>query len=99
MFDIEDLVEVLKRENGVDIFVAKVPNNVKYVDYICIVSGKSQKHMQAIIQFVRRVYKQKKNKGEIVPRTEGEKSKDWIALDLGKNNYFITKTQKIKNVI
>lgn len=83
MFDIEDLVEVLKKENGTNIFVAKVPAQIKYVDYLCIVNGKSQKHMQAIVQFVRRVYKQKKEVCDIVPRTEGEKSQEWIALDLG----------------
>lgn len=88
VFEIQDLVQVLKRENAVDIFVAKVPNELNYVDYMCIVSGKSQKHMQAVVQFVRRVYKQKM-KGDVIPRTEGAKSKDWIALDLGKNNYFI----------
>lgn len=76
-------MEVLKRENAVDIFVAKVPVEIKYVDYMCIVSGKSHKHMQAIVQFVRRVYKQKKSKDDIVPKTEGEKSNEWIALDLG----------------
>lgn len=85
VFDIEDLVGVLKRENAVNIFVAKVPPKIKYVDYMCIASGKSQKHMQAIVQFVRRVYKHKRSNIDIVPRIEGEKSKDWIALDLGKN--------------
>lgn len=90
VIDIEDLVEVLKRENSENIFVAKVPREIKYVDYICIVSGKSQRHMQAIAQFVRKVYKQKRHKNEIVPKLEGESSKDWMALDLGKvYQYFI----------
>lgn len=87
MYDIEDLVQVLKRENAVDIFVASVPSELGYVDYMCLVSGKSQKHMQAMAQFVRRVYKQKRNEYDFIPRIEGEKSKDWIALDLGNNNY------------
>ncbi|CAH0556553.1 unnamed protein product [Brassicogethes aeneus] len=84
VFEIEDLVEVLKRENSKDIFVAKVSLDIKYVDYMCVVSGKSQRHMRAIAQFVKRVYKQKKQKSDIVPKLEGENSKDWIALDLGK---------------
>lgn len=40
------------------------------------------------MQFVRRVYKQKRNKSDIVPRTEGESSKDWMALDMGKKYHF-----------
>nr|CAI5865958.1 unnamed protein product [Callosobruchus analis] len=83
VYDIEDLVEVLKRENAIDIFVAKVPDEIKYVNYICIVTGKSQRHMQALVQFVRRVYKQKRHESDLVPRAEGEMSKDWIAIDLG----------------
>ncbi|CAH1117485.1 unnamed protein product [Phaedon cochleariae] len=83
VFEIEDLVDVLKRENAIDIFVAKVPNEIKYVNFICIVSGKSQRHMQAIAQFVRRVYKMKRHQGDIIPKLEGENSKDWMALDLG----------------
>ncbi|VEN52554.1 unnamed protein product [Callosobruchus maculatus] len=83
VYDIEDLVEVLKQENAIDIFVAKVPDEIKYVNYICVVTGKSQRHMQALVQFVRRVYKQKRHETDLIPKTEGEMSKDWIAIDLG----------------
>ncbi|KAF2898951.1 hypothetical protein ILUMI_07212 [Ignelater luminosus] len=83
VFDIDDLVTVLKRENAEDIFVAAVPPEFKYVDYICVVSGKSQRHMSAITQFVRRVYKQKRRASDIIPILEGAQSKDWMALDLG----------------
>lgn len=83
MYDIEDLVDVLKRENAVDIFVVAIPPSYKYVDYICVVSGKSQRHLLAIAQFVRRVYKKKRNSTDIIPKIEGENSKEWIAMDLG----------------
>ncbi|CAH1113848.1 unnamed protein product [Psylliodes chrysocephalus] len=83
VFDIEDLVEVLKREKGKDIFVVAVPKEINYVDYICIVSGNSSKHMQAVAQFVRRMYKQKRDSKDDIPKLEGENSKDWMALDLG----------------
>ncbi|KAJ8946248.1 hypothetical protein NQ318_004617 [Aromia moschata] len=82
VFEMEDLVEVLTCENAEDIFVAKVPNDIRYVDYICITTGKSQRHMQAIAQFVRRVYKLKRHKNDIIPKLEGENSPDWMALDL-----------------
>ncbi|KAF5277701.1 hypothetical protein FQR65_LT03681 [Abscondita terminalis] len=83
VFDIEDLVEVLKRENADDIFVSAMPTTYNYVDYICIASGRSQKHLNAIVQFVRRVYKQKRHSDDEIPKLEGKNSKDWLALDLG----------------
>lgn len=83
VFDIEDLVEVLKVENAENIFVAHVPNEINYVDYMCIVTGKSQRHMKAIAQFVRRVYKKKRQTNDIIPKLEGAESKDWMAIDLG----------------
>lgn len=45
MFEIEDLVDVLKKDNAVNLFVCTVPREMKYVDYICIVTGKSHRHM------------------------------------------------------
>ncbi|KAK2580922.1 hypothetical protein KPH14_005991 [Odynerus spinipes] len=44
---------------------------------------KSQRHMNALAEYVRKVYKLKMHKKDIVPKIEGAKSKDWIALDLG----------------
>ncbi|XP_066154223.1 uncharacterized protein K12H4.2 [Euwallacea fornicatus] len=83
VFDIEDLVETLHYQQAEDLFVATVPKDIKYVDYIVVVSGKSQRHMQAIAQLVRRVFKHKRYSTDIVPRLEGESSSDWMALDLG----------------
>ena len=34
-------------------------------------------------EFVRRMYKIKRRKGDILPKIEGEKSRDWMAMDLG----------------
>lgn len=83
VYEIEDLVKVLKRENAKKLFVIKVPSDLKYVDYLCLVNGHSYRHMLGMAQFVRKVYKMKRQKGDIIPKIEGEKSKDWMALDLG----------------
>lgn len=60
-----------------------VPPKLKYVDYICIVSGRSYRHMLAIAQFIRRLYKKKRNSSDTIPKIEGENSQEWIAMDLG----------------
>ncbi|XP_050310323.1 mitochondrial assembly of ribosomal large subunit protein 1 [Anthonomus grandis grandis] len=83
VFDIEDLVETLQQQNGEDVFVASVPKDIKYVDYIVVVSGRSHRHMQGIAQTVRRLYKIKRYSSDIIPKLEGETSPDWMAMDLG----------------
>jgi ribosome silencing factor RsfS/YbeB/iojap len=83
VFDIEELVELLRRDNAENIFVCSVPKEIKYVDFMCIVSGRSHRHMLAMAEFVRKVFKLKRASSDILPRIEGEKSKEWMALDLG----------------
>lgn len=83
VIEIDELVELLRRDNAKQIFVASVPKEFSYVDYIVVVTGKSSRHMQALATFVRKMYKLKKYKHENIPKIEGEGSKDWIAMDLG----------------
>lgn len=74
---------LLQKDNVKDIFVASVPSEMSYVDYIVVVTGKSYKHMQTLASFIRKIYKLKKHKTDMSIKIDGEKSKDWIALDLG----------------
>ncbi|XP_016972931.1 uncharacterized protein LOC108040147 [Drosophila rhopaloa] len=83
VFDVEDLVELLRKENVDDIFVCYVPENLKYVDHLVVCSGRSYRHMLSTAEFVRRMFKIKRTKGDILPRIEGDKSRDWMAMDLG----------------
>ncbi|XP_067007869.2 uncharacterized protein [Anabrus simplex] len=83
VFDIGELVELLKRENAQDVFVASLPSNLNYVDFIIVVTGKSQRHMKAMAEFIRKAFKRKMHAGDQIPKIEGENSKDWIAMDLG----------------
>lgn len=83
VFEIEDLISLLQKSNAKNIFVTSVPSELQYVDYVVIVTGRSKKHMQSLANFVRKVYKLKKDKTDFLPKIEGEDSKDWLALDLG----------------
>jgi len=83
VFDLHELVEVLHLCRARHLCVIAVPPEAKYVDYMLIVTGKSQRHMLAMAEFVRRVYKQKRNPEDIVPKIEGKNCKNWMALDLG----------------
>jgi ribosome silencing factor RsfS/YbeB/iojap len=77
------LVDILKKENARKLCVIKIPRELKYVDYFCIVNGISYRHMIGMAQFVRKCYKLKRRSGDIIPKIEGEQSKDWICMDLG----------------
>lgn len=83
VFEIEDLVDVLRKEGARDLCVIKMPADLKYVDYFCLVDGFSYRHMVGMANFVRKCYKMKRNSGEKIPKIEGETSKDWIAMDMG----------------
>lgn len=83
VYDIEELVDVLKHNNSQDIFVCSVPVDLKWVDHICVVTGRSQRHMRGIANFVRKLFKLKRSNNEVLPKVEGGDSKEWIAMDLG----------------
>lgn len=48
-----------------------------------MVSARSKRHIRALAEFVRKVYKKKCHKNDYIPRIEGKDSEEWIALDLG----------------
>ncbi|XP_023954736.1 uncharacterized protein LOC112058259 [Bicyclus anynana] len=97
VFEIEELVDLLQRENSKDIFVASVPPEINYVEHMCIVSARSNRHMLALAEFVRKVYKKKCYKSDHIPRIEGKDSEEWMALDLGNIalHIFSEKTRKV----
>lgn len=39
--------------------------------------------MVGMAHFVRKCYKHKRHTGDIIPKIEGEKCRNWIAMDLG----------------
>ncbi|KAI9581374.1 hypothetical protein GQX74_012699 [Glossina fuscipes] len=83
VFDIDSLVEVLRKEGAEDIFVCSVPMELKYVDYLVVCSGRSRRHLTAIAEFVRYMYKVKRHSDDTLPKIEGKESHEWMALDLG----------------
>lgn len=82
VFDVEDLVDILRLENLQDVAVIRVPKEAAYVDHMVVATAKSARQMLASAEFVRRVFK-KRSPGETPPVVEGRDSRDWIAMDLG----------------
>lgn len=56
--------------------------------------------MQAIAEFVRKVFKVKRGKNDIIPKIEGKNSDEWMAMDLGNIalHIFSAKARKIYDI-
>ena len=59
VFEIGELVDVLRRENCFDIITLKIPKHINYVDYIVVTSCRSSKHVVAVAEFTKKLFKQK----------------------------------------
>ena len=53
VFDVNELVTVLREENGRDICVIAVPKEMNYVDHLVLVTGRSTRHITALAEYVR----------------------------------------------
>ncbi|XP_064086402.1 uncharacterized protein LOC135201423 isoform X2 [Macrobrachium nipponense] len=82
VFDVEELVDLLKEDNAKDVAVIRVPKQMKYVDYMVIASCKSERHLNSMAQLVRQIYKKKKHASDRHCIVEG-KNTGWAALDMG----------------
>lgn len=76
-------MDLLRKENAIDLCVIKIPKELNYVDFMCIITGSSYRHMIGMAAFVRKVYKLKRNPNDHIPKIEGKECKNWIAMDLG----------------
>ncbi|KAK2713598.1 hypothetical protein QYM36_009462 [Artemia franciscana] len=83
IFDIEELVEILRNENLIDICVVKIPKQIQYCDFMVIATVKSGRQRAGIAEFVRQVSKRKKLPKDPFPIIEGTFKDSWIAMDLG----------------
>lgn len=88
VFEIEELVYVLKKDNAKNIAVIKIPPEYKYADYMVIITGRSNKHLYSMAEYVKKLFKRKRHENDRIPKIEGSTSKlgkynDWLAMDLG----------------
>ena len=53
VFDVEEVVDLLRDENAKDICVIVVPPELKYVNYMVIVTGRSTRHLRAMAAYIK----------------------------------------------
>ena len=84
VFEIEDLVKTVRLEKIQDLWVIAVPAHLNLYDYMVVGTCRSQKHLRAASENIRKVFKRKRRENEVVPAPEGKKGTDgWIAMDMG----------------
>ncbi|CAN2389808.1 negative regulation of mitochondrial translation [Pristimantis euphronides] len=82
-FNIHVLVNLLRQENGKDLCVIRVPPEMKYADYFVVVGGTSTRHLQAMAQYMLKMYKFLKAESEPHVCLEGKDTEDWMCIDFG----------------
>jgi len=85
VFDLEELVDILKGEKLRDIVVIRVPEERQYCDFMIVATGRNTRHVNVVSSVVLSVYKNKMNSSDHVPRREGAENPScgWIAMDMG----------------
>lgn len=83
VFDVNELVELVKGEKAVDVCVIKLPKESPLADYMVIVSAMSSRHLKAMFHTVNWVYKRRKSKNESFLNIRVKHINDWIAVHLG----------------
>jgi len=84
VFDLPELVNLLKEENCEEIVVISIPREIDYADQMVIVTCKSLRHLVSSATYVRKRFKMKNLKRrDIIPAAVKNHGQGWIALDLG----------------
>jgi len=85
VFELEELVKILKEEKLRDVVVIGVPEERQYCDFMIIGTGRNTRHVSVVSSVVLSVYKSKMAASDPVPKREGAENPScgWIAMDMG----------------
>lgn len=85
VYELEELLTVLREENAQDICVINIPPEVNLTDHMVIVSAISLRHLRAIMSTVNNIYKQKKHDSDpfLLISGQDDPKSEWLAVDLG----------------
>lgn len=83
VYDLEELINVLRNESLMDITAISIPKDLHYADFLVLVTAKSARHSEAAAELILKLYKQKKNKRDPFIKVEGRNVTNWKAMDMG----------------
>lgn len=82
VFELPELVSLLRDENLQDIVVISIPKELAYANYLVVATAKSPRHLRAVMEFLRKLHKLKKSSKDPYLQIEGEQCRDWKVLDM-----------------
>ncbi|CAG2164343.1 unnamed protein product [Oppiella nova] len=100
VFDIHQLVDLLRSENLRDIAVIEVPEELNYCQHLVLVTAKSQRQINAFMEYFNKVYKMKKHRKDPFLDIGGNDAIDWKVVDM-KNivlHVFLAKTREYYDI-
>uniref|UniRef100_T1IN47 Mitochondrial assembly of ribosomal large subunit protein 1 n=1 Tax=Strigamia maritima TaxID=126957 RepID=T1IN47_STRMM len=84
VYDVDDLVDVLRLEKAKDICVIRVSKELRYADYLVLASAISPRHAIAMSEFLRKLHKRKKHESDPYVDIVGKKTcHEWKTMDFG----------------
>ncbi|XP_046543837.1 uncharacterized protein LOC124254017 [Haliotis rubra] len=84
VFELDDLVTLLEKENARDIVVINIPPEARFGDNMVIVSAASYRHLRSMSNRIKWVVSKIYIHHDLPLKVEGyETSSDWHAMDLG----------------
>lgn len=83
VFDVEELIHILREERAVDIACIEVPPSAGPHHYVVVCCPYNFRHSQALVQTIRKCYKIKCNlKDDLIPRT-AKNAAGWHCFEMG----------------
>jgi len=83
VFDLDEIVEVLRREKAKDVCSIEMPQEMSYADYIVLCTPMGSRHSNAICETIYTLYKKKRSKSDPQAIVRPQKNVDWAVCDLG----------------
>lgn len=84
VLELDEVIELIREEGGVDIVAIKVPEEMCYVDYFIVATASSPRHLGSIAEIINKLYKRKRQHDQPFTVIEGKKhSDDWQCIDIG----------------
>ncbi|CAF0798843.1 unnamed protein product [Didymodactylos carnosus] len=83
VFDLDDLIEILRDERMRDICVIEIPPEKQYAQYLVLATAFSSRHLMNTSVYLNKLYKAKKHNNDPYLNSETRNGNKWHAMDMG----------------
>ncbi|CAF4018853.1 unnamed protein product [Rotaria sordida] len=83
VFDLDDIVQILRDERMKDICVIEIPPEQQYARYLVLATAVSARHLKSASEYINKLYKAKKKPSDPYLSNECRDGTKWHAMDMG----------------